>query len=100
MGPKTRHFRWYPGPGTHLRGGTRDSRLGTLMVRPETRDSTQRWDLGPKTQECKGETRDLRTLLYMGPRPGTQDSGHLSNVGLEIQDPYQDQKQRAHNMNL
>ena len=51
VGPETRDFWQNPRPGTHHMGETRDLRPGgTLKVRPETRDSSHRWDPGPKTR--------------------------------------------------
>ena len=43
---KTQH----PRPGTHHMGETRDLRPGTLKVRPETRDSSHRWEPGLETR--------------------------------------------------
>ena len=43
-------------------------RLGTLKVRPETRDPTQRLDQGPDTWDTKGGIREPRngTLILHG----------------------------------
>ena len=50
---------------TYPKNGTQD--LG-LLVGPETREPSHKWDAGPETRDTKGETQDLRPeTQYPGP---------------------------------
>ena len=73
VGPNTRDCWWDLRPGTHLIGGARDPRSGTLKVWPKTREPVSISKMGPRTQDPKSGTGDPRPLVYV--RVETQDAG-------------------------